>query len=193
MKQQNDYDYVQLPEPKGFGKILAIALCVAALFAYALFGCKTPAKMLRKHDKVQDKCIGMKLDTVGAHWCKVNYPVEAKTVVKNTYINGKTDTVVWHDTSVVVTKDTVYKNITVTKFHNTVDTFVIDTSKTIIDSRSVTLLQAQYTGAMDEASKYKQKYETAQSKVNKRTWLAIGGIGLFVALFALVLYAKFRM
>ena len=163
-----------------FFRPLLIVIIVAFL-AYLLSGCKTPAKMLRKHDKIQAKCEGKKsLDTVGASWCYTNYPVETKTTVKTKYVRGKT--IVKTDTNTVteIVKDTVVKTVTVNRWHTQVDTQYVDTSKVVIDSRKVELCRAELTGWIDKASKYKQKYETAQGKVKKRTWIAVIGWGVIL-------------
>lgn len=169
-----------------FFRVVLLSAIGAIVVLLTLSGCKTPAKMLRKHDKIQAKCDGIKrLDTVGASWCNTNYPVEAKTTVRTKYVRGKT--IVKTDTTTLTetVKDTVIKTVTVNRWHNTTDTQYIDTSRTVLDTRKVELCQAELTGWIDEASKYKQKYEaerTTKRKWRNAAYITWFGIALLLAL-----------
>lgn len=149
--------------------------------------CNTPSRLIRKHDKIEAKCNTPKTDTVGAHWCNTRKPVKiGKGTVK--YIQGKPVVTMQYDT-ITVDCDTIrsvirvpvptYKTVHVTDTVYTRDTFE--------NTNQITLLQASEKGWIDEASKYKQKYEAAQAKVSKRNWWIVilaaviaGLVGLWV-------------
>lgn len=177
--------------------VYLLILVGVLLLSGCLFGCKTPEKMLRKFDKLAAECNTKRTDSVPRHWAWSRFPVKTGTVHgKPVFIPGKPVVTTKHDT-VKVDCDSMRKagadtrNVRVPcppSTHTTVhDTIQIPITNTVEDTRAVDLCNERYVAAMDQASKYKQKYEAAAGARKGLMWWIVGLAGLCsVLLFILI-------
>lgn len=157
------------------------------------------ARLLRRHDRVERSCTGG-FDTVKNRWCMDNAPVKIGPG-KIMWLPGKPI----HDT---LEGETKYVNCDSLKLAGantshvgvpcppSTHTYIVDTFKrvdTFENTNKVKLLEAERIGWIDQASKYKQKYENeqrahaeTQAKVSKRNYW-IGGLGCFCLLLLFLL------
>jgi hypothetical protein len=208
------------PKPDGFYRVLLLSAVILFILLFALCGCSPKAvreqhreakqlakhrrqavKQLRKHDRIEARCAGDKwLDTVKNHWCMINAPIR-KEPGKIIRVPGKPI----HDTTPGETKyvncdslklagvNTSHVGVPCPPSTHTRTTDVVVKEVIIFDTNKERLLAAERDGWIDQASKYKQKYESeqrahavTQAKVSKRNYW-IGGLGGFCLLLLFLL------
>ena len=129
-----------------------------------LASCHTPAKYLRKHDRVEAKARKIS-DTVGLRWCKTNYPVQELTVTKTVTKQGRTITKVTHDT-VTVDCDTIRSVVRVpcppARHTVRIDTIQVHDSTTVLDTRALGLCEAKVKGLTEAVGKAGKKADNYQ-------------------------------
>jgi hypothetical protein len=195
---------ITVPKPDGRGRIIALLIVIALILIGSLCGCRTPKRMLSKFDKLKLKCERRaKTDTIPVFWALREWPLktvykpgkaivkQGKPIIKEVpgpvqYVNCDSLKLAGAETRLVKVPCPPTKTVYIT------DSVYVHDTVTVEDSRKITLLQAQYVGAMDEASRYKQKYETTLKSLSKWRWVGIVGCGFFLLMIAIIIYANFR-
>lgn len=140
-----------------------------------LAGCATSTKYLHKHDKIEAKARKIS-DTVGLHWCNVNFPNKERIITKTITKQGRPIITTERDT-VTVNCDTIRTIVRIpcppTKYR--VDTVVVTDSIITVDSRSFEIERIKVAGLT------KSNDELTDRLKSQRNWLialvlVVGGL-----------------
>jgi len=146
-----------------------------------LAGCATPTKYLHKHDKIEAKARKIS-DTVGLHWCNVNFPNKERIITKTITKQGRPIITTERDT-ITVNCDTIRTIVRIpcppAKYR--VDTVVVTDSIITVDSRSFEIERVKVAGLT------KSNEELTDRLKSQRKGLILGWliVGVLVALYVI--------